>query len=156
MLLGELHPCGGGDIIPLTTAKLLIGRRSHCDISLKFNSISSHHCELEFKNGYWNIRDLGSSNGTKVNGMRVESKVLMPGDEVMFAKHGFNIDYEVAADAAEPEEESPFAMSLLEKAGLEVDRPQRSSGGSANRTGAKSARRNSAKDDFLMEWLEEE
>lgn len=155
MLLGELHPCGGGDIIPLTETKLLIGRRSHCDISLKFSNVSSHHCEMEFKNGYWNIRDLGSSNGTKVNGMRIDTKVLMPGDEVMIAKHAFNIDYAIEDNAEAPEEESPFALSLLEKAGLEVERRRPDSSG-GNRSQSKSARRNSAKDDFLMEWLDED
>ncbi len=155
MLLGELHPCGGGDIIPLTETKLLIGRRSHCDITLKFSNVSSQHCEMEFKNGYWNIRDLGSSNGTKVNGIRIDTKVLLPGDEVMIAKLGFNIDYVIEADAPEPEEESPFALSLLEKAGLQVERRDRSEAGS-NRSGSRSARRNSSKDDFLMEWLNED
>ncbi len=155
MLLGELHPCGGGDIIPLTETKLLIGRRSHCDICLKFDNVSSHHCEMEFKNGYWNIRDLGSSNGTKVNGMRIDTKVLMPGDEVMISKHAFNIDYVIEDNSEAPEEESPFALSLLEKAGLEVDR-ERTGKIAAKRSQSKSVRRNSAKDDFLMEWLDEE
>lgn len=156
MLLGELHPCGGGDIIPLTNEKLLIGRRSHCDISLKFSNVSSHHCEMEFKDGYWHIRDLGSGNGTKVNGVRIDSKVLMPGDEVMISKHGFNIDYAIAKDAPEPEEQNPFELSLMEKAGLEVDRKRNSSSGSAKRSSAKSTRRNSAEDDFLMEWLSDD
>ncbi len=154
MLLGELHPCGGGDIIPLTERKLLIGRRSHCDISLKFSNVSSHHCEMEFKDGYWSIRDLGSSNGTKVNGMRIDTKVLMPGDEVMISKHAFNIDYTLDEGSEAPEEESPFALSLLEKAGLEVERRPSKSG--SKPAGSKNARRNSAKDDFLMEWLDED
>ena len=153
MLLGELHPCGGGDVIPLTQDKLLVGRRSHCDICLKYHNVSSHHCELEFKNGFWHIRDLGSSNGTKVNGMRIDHKSLMPGDEVMFAKHGFNIDYVVTTDAAAPEEENPFAMSLMEKAGLEVERSRRTPGAASNRSDSTGTRRNSAKDEFLMEWL---
>lgn len=156
MLLGELHPCGGGDIIPLTETKLLIGRRSHCDITLRFSNVSSQHCEMEFKNGYWNIRDLGSSNGTKVNGMRIDTKVLMPGDEVMISKHGFNIDYVIEADAPEPEEQNPFELSLMEKAGLEVERRGNAGNGSSNRSGSRSARRNSGKDDFLMEWLSED
>lgn len=155
MLLGELHPCGGGDIIPLTETKLLIGRRSHCDISLKFSNVSSQHCEMEFKNGYWNVRDLGSSNGTKVNGVRIDTKVLMPGDEVMISKHAFNIDYVIEDSSEAPEEESPFALSLLEKAGLEVDR-RRAGVSGENRPQSKSTRRNSAKDDFLMEWLDED
>lgn len=155
MKLGELLPCGGGDTIVLTQPKLLVGRRSHCDICLRFSNVSSHHCELEFKDGYWHIRDLGSANGVKVNGSRIESKCVMPGDEIMIAKHAFNIRYDVAADAAAPEEEDPFALSLMEKAGLEVSRPNWSAK-PADRPRSKSTRRNSATDDFLMEWLTED
>ena len=68
-MLGQLIPCGGGDAIPLTGPKLLVGRRSSCDIKLDFQNVSSHHCEFELKEGYWHIRDLGSSNGIKVNGV---------------------------------------------------------------------------------------
>jgi len=156
MLLGELHPCGGGDVIPRTQTRLLIGRRSRCDICLRFKNVSSHHCELEFKAGYWHIRDLGSSNGTKVNGMRIDTKIVMPGDEVMIAKHGFNIDYEVKADAPAPEEDDPFAMSLMEKAGLEVQRGSRMPGSSGGQTASTRTNRNSAKDDFLMDWLSDD
>lgn len=154
-MLGELLPCGGADTIVLSQPKLLVGRRSHCDICLKYSNVSSHHCELELRDGYWHIRDLGSSNGIKVNGLRVDSKCLMPGDEVMISKHGFNIRYEVAAGAAPPEDENPFALSLMEKAGLQVDRPNRTAKAS-NTSGSKGVRRNSAKDDFLMEWLNED
>ena len=155
MKLGELLPCGGGDTIVLTQPKLLVGRRSHCDICLKFSNVSSHHCELELKDGYWHIRDLGSSNGIKVNGLRVDSKCIMPGDEIMISKHAFNIHYDVADGADAPEDENPFALSLMEKAGLQIDRPNRSEKAS-NSSSSKSARRNNSKDDFLMEWLNEE
>lgn len=160
MMLGELNPCGGGDAIPLTQPKLLVGRRSRCDITLRFKNVSSHHCELELKNGYWHIRDLGSTNGVKVNGMRVEAKCLMPGDEVMISKHAFNIEYLVDANAAPPEEESPFQMSLLEKAGLEVgrdkeSREERRLRSASARSQMENTDRNSA-DDFLMDWLSDE
>ena len=46
-MLGQLIPCGGGDAIPLTGPKLLVGRRSSCDIKLDFQNVSSHHCEFE-------------------------------------------------------------------------------------------------------------
>ena len=150
---GELVPVGGGDTIPLPDGKLLVGRRSHCDICLKFNNVSSQHCELEFRDGYWHIRDLGSSNGTKVNGVRIETKCLMPGDEVMVSKHAFNIQYDVDPNAATPEDENPFDKSLMERAGL--SQGPRSSRGS-NRSGSRSPRKTSSKENFLMEWLNDE
>jgi adenylate cyclase len=117
-MLGELVPCGGGDPIPLLKPKLLIGRRENCDIVLEFANISGQHCLLELLNGYWHVRDLRSRNGLKVNGMRVDSKWLLPGDELSIARHRFEVTYEPAQGAPPPEEEDPFAISLLEKAGL--------------------------------------
>lgn len=165
MLLGELQPCGGGDAIPLTRSKLLVGRRSHCDICLKFSNVSSQHCELELKDGYWHIRDLGSRNGVKVNGIRVETKCIVPGDEVMIAKMAFKIDYAVDDDAPPPEDDSPFAMGLVEKAGL-VNRAhtRRSKAGDSSRKSKSSksksskstkAARQDPRDVFLMEWFPE-
>lgn len=117
-MLGELLPTGGGDPIPFLKTKLLVGRRESCDISLRFPNVSSHHCELELINGYWRVRDLGSRNGTKVNGIRVESTWLLPGDELSVAKHSYEVRYSATGEVPPPEVEDIFSMSLLEKAGL--------------------------------------
>ncbi len=157
--LGELNPCGGGDPIPLLHEKLLVGRRSSCDISLRFPNVSSHHCELELKDGYWVVRDLGSKNGVKVNGERVESKFLMPGDVLHVAKHQFEIDYTPSADAPAPEEESPFSRGLLEKAGLETERPRRQEKTEIKPQKKKPSTpkvRTQSEDDFYLEWLNDE
>ncbi len=160
-MFGQLIPCGGGDAIPLLAPKLLVGRRSSCDIKLDFPNVSSHHCELELRKGYWNIRDLNSSNGIKVNGERCETHVLMPGDEISIAKHVFRVDYVVAADSEAPEEEHTFSRSLMEKAGLEVKRPDRNrmpeaSGDKKKAPVQKQSRRVASEDDFIMDWLAEE
>jgi adenylate cyclase len=160
-MLGQLIPCGGGDPIPLMGKKLLIGRRSSCDIKLDFQNVSSHHCEMEFRDGYWSIRDLGSSNGIKVNGERCPGKCLSPGDTVTIAKHSFRIEYEVAENAQAPEEEGTFSRSLMEKAGLEVERRRdKTSSPDASRksasAGNKQTRRAASEDDFIMDWLNEE
>ncbi|MSR56782.1 MAG: FHA domain-containing protein [Planctomycetaceae bacterium] len=121
-MFGELVPQGGGDPIPLLKVKLLVGRRDGCDIALRFPNVSSRHCELEMREGYWLVRDLNSSNGTKVNGVRVRSKWILPGDELAVAKHRFKIDYTVAPDAPPPpplaENDEIPGQSLMEKAGL--------------------------------------
>jgi predicted component of type VI protein secretion system len=116
--LGELIPCGGGDPIPLLKPKLLVGRRSNCDIALGYQNVSSQHCQLELINGYWNIRDLNSRNGIKVNGVRCDSKWLLPGDELSIARHRYEVVYHPDTDEPPPEDEDPFAVGLLEKAGL--------------------------------------
>ena len=119
IVYGELDPCGGGDPIPLLKRKLIVGRRSSCDITLRFANVSSHHCELELLNGYWHVRDLGSSNGIKVNGERCDQKFLFPGDTLQVARHRYEIRYQALGERPIDEvTENPFGQSLLEKAGL--------------------------------------
>jgi len=126
-MLGELVPIGGGDPIPLMRERLLLGRRSRCDICLDYPNISSQHCELELESGYWHVRDLHSTNGVKVNGQLIEVQVLMPGDTLAIGKNEFEIVYQPATDGPPPviDEADPFSTSLLEKAGLEGRRRER-------------------------------
>lgn len=159
-MLGELVPCGGGDPIPLLKPKLLIGRRDSCDIVLEFPNISGQHCLLELLNGYWHVRDLRSRNGIKVNGMRVDAKWLLPGDEVAIAKHRFEMTYEPASDAPPPEDDDPFALSLLEKAGLlkrEEEQRRVKLPPSAKRVDASSANgKFSEEENQALKWLAED
>lgn len=120
----ELVPVGGGDPIPLLKSPLMIGRRESCDICLRFPNVSGRHCELSFSEGVWSIRDLGSTNGTKVNGQQVPVKALRPGDEITIAKRRFTIQYSLPASRFIAEDED-LSMPLLEKAGL--SRPNRPS-----------------------------
>ena len=126
-MLGELVPIGGGDPIPLLRSPLLIGRRSRCDICLDYPNISSQHCELELDSGYWQVRDLHSTNGVKVNGQLGEVQGLMPGDTLTIAKNEFEMVYQPTTDGPPPviDEVDPFSISLLEKAGLEGRRRER-------------------------------
>ena len=114
--LGELVPIGGGDAIPLVSAVMTIGRRPSCDIQLNFQNISGTHCELALKNGVWHLRDLGSTNGVKVNGERTLRRPLRPGDEIAVANHKYTIQYHLAVGSSI---EDVFGVSLMEKAGLE-------------------------------------
>lgn len=166
-MFGVLNPVGGGDPIPLKKQKLLVGRRPTCDICLPFPNISSQHCELEMRNGYWHVQDLGSSNGLKVNGMRTESKFLLPGDQLTVAKHCFELQYEALSDAPPPEEENPFSLSLMEKAGLVNRRRKRKASsshdgeellGDAGKTKLTPRPRPSGDqpEDQIMQWLNED
>lgn len=126
---GELQPVGGGDAIPLLRENLTLGRRESCDICLRFPNISGVHAQMSFRNGYWYIRDMNSTNGIKVQGMRVQEKLLHPRDEVTIGKRKYIIDYELPADRRaldEVMEEDIMSQSLLEKAGLERPQPKRS------------------------------
>ena len=120
---GELVPVGGGDAIPLNQDVMTIGRRATCDIQLDFANVSGTHAELSFRSGVWHVRDMGSTNGVKVNGERTLRRPLRPGDEIGVANHKYTIHYQLAAGVTLEdmfaEEENVFGQSLLEKAGLE-------------------------------------
>jgi adenylate cyclase len=120
---GELVPVGGGDPIPLIRNVLTIGRRESCDICLRFPNISGMHCELTYQDGYWYIRDLGSTNGIRVNGEKVGKKPLSTEDEISIATRRYIIRYTPAGQATmnelmEDETEDVMNLPLLEKAGL--------------------------------------
>ncbi|HWE95030.1 MAG TPA: ATP-binding protein [Tepidisphaeraceae bacterium] len=66
----------------LPDAIALVGRDSR-QLPLTDNTVSRRHCELLPQDGNWILRDLGSSNGTYVNGARVEKVVVLKvGDQV--------------------------------------------------------------------------
>jgi predicted component of type VI protein secretion system len=123
-MYGELTPVGGGDPIPLLKKHLLVGRRESCDIVLRFDNVSAHHCQLTVNGGYWFVRDMDSRNGVKVNGVRIGEKLLEPGDELSVAKHRYTVQYvpmDLGAIGPPPAIEAPIDMmkkSLLERAGL--------------------------------------
>src|SRR5262245_6874840 len=60
-----------------------LGRHDDCMIRIKSSQVSRRHCELFEAGGKLTIRDLGSSNGTFVNGKRISGpETLKPGDEL--------------------------------------------------------------------------
>jgi adenylate cyclase len=72
-------------------AALLVGRAPASDIPVIDPTISRRHAEVEAGDAGVAVRDLGSSNGTFLNGTRVERGVLKSGDVVTFGKVGFRV-----------------------------------------------------------------
>jgi len=128
---GTLIPVGGGDPIPLVKDELIVGRRGSCDIRLDFENVSGKHCVFRLINGVWHVRDLGSTNGTSINGSRLTSEhAIMPEDEIGIADHLFTIDYIPSGPEAfitthrvfdEDVQEERRRHSLMELAGLDTD-----------------------------------
>jgi len=65
---------------PLPSSVTVIGRRHDCDLRIPLASVSKRHCQLHYDNGMLKVRDLGSRNGTLVNGKAVEEAVVKAGD----------------------------------------------------------------------------
>ncbi len=59
-----------------------IGRRSSCDLVLRVDSVSREHCRIERHDGAYWLYDNGSSNGTLLNGLRIEKAKLVHGDVI--------------------------------------------------------------------------
>jgi hypothetical protein len=68
----------------LRGSRAVVGRSRECDVVLDDPNVSRQHAELRRNGGSWSVADLGSTNGIKVNGRRVEQAELSPGDRVSF------------------------------------------------------------------------
>jgi FHA domain len=73
-------------------SELLLGRSRDCDVVLASGAVSRRHARLSFRDGHWVVCDLGSTNGTTVNGTPVGRCRLRPGDRVTFADTPVKID----------------------------------------------------------------
>jgi hypothetical protein len=73
----------------------VLGRSRECDCVLADPNVSRRHAELKrVQTGDWEISDLGSTNGVKVNGRQVDSARLTPGDQVQVGTTYFTFDIE--------------------------------------------------------------
>jgi hypothetical protein len=73
--------------IPAGTEVVVLGRSPDCDIALSQGSVSRHHARLRRTREGWDVLDLGSTNGTWLNGRLVSSAVAQPGDVLSLADH---------------------------------------------------------------------
>jgi len=82
-----VKPSGGTEDLPLTKSRYSIGRFADNDIHLNDSDISRHHCLLQIQNSEYIIEDLGSHNGTFLNGRKVDKATLNHGDRVKIGHH---------------------------------------------------------------------
>lgn len=80
----------GGRVYPLRSPTL-VGRSSECDISLAIAHLSRRHARLHVQNGLLYVKDLGSANGTYLNGVRVSEARVRRGDELSFDALSFGV-----------------------------------------------------------------
>ena len=83
--------CDGPDIT-LDRAMVMVGRHPLCDAWLNSPWVSLRHCILTEDGGEVVVRDLGSTNGIRINGQRVERGRLRPGDEISIAHIRYRLE----------------------------------------------------------------
>ncbi|AGA26873.1 FHA domain-containing protein [Singulisphaera acidiphila] len=83
---------GASTTVKLADGVTTVGRQDDCQLRIKSSQVSRKHCELFEKKGLLLVKDLGSSNGTFVNGKRIqEQRVLEPGDELTIGQLLFKV-----------------------------------------------------------------
>ena len=73
---------GGERMVALSSDTVTIGRLADCDVVLKDKGASRKHAQLKRRDGAWTLTDLGSTNGTRLNGQTVQSRELSDGDTI--------------------------------------------------------------------------
>lgn len=81
-------------MFPLTSEVTIIGRRQDCDLCIPLMLVSRRHCEVDKEMDAIKLRDLGSRNGTFLNGTRVDETEINPGDYIQIGPvtFAFQID----------------------------------------------------------------
>jgi len=101
----QLVPLDGGATVEVVKDLTLVGRKEECDLRLDHKSVSKMHCVLVKSDGLLLLRDLGSTNGTRVNGHRVRRAALLPNDELTIAGYKFRVEFgQGMAEKAHPRE----------------------------------------------------
>ncbi|MEZ0469967.1 FHA domain-containing protein [Luteimonas salinilitoris] len=93
----------------------LVGRTREADIRIDDDAFAERHAHIELADGRVVLRDLGSDEGSQVNGESVRDAVLLPGDQVVFDAHQrFVVEAPMRADAGR----EPAAGGMLEMQAL--------------------------------------
>jgi predicted component of type VI protein secretion system len=95
----QLVALNDGPSIWLDKPILLVGRHPECDIQIDSRKISRRHCCIAQVGDYLVVRDLGSTNGVRINGVRVVEGRLKTGDELTIGNHRYRVTWDSLAAA---------------------------------------------------------
>ena len=96
----QLVPVDGGQPLDIAKDLTLVGRKEDCDLRLEHKSVSKLHCVIVKTDGLLMLRDLGSTNGTRVNGQRVRRAALLPNDQLSIAGYRFRVEFGAPGESA--------------------------------------------------------
>lgn len=96
--LTVLRGSNKGKTILVAKPQYVVGRGEKCQLRLNHEAISRHHCAFLLTDEHVLLKDLGSRNGTLVNGAKIEKKTkLKTGDEIQFGPLSFSVEITDAA-----------------------------------------------------------
>ena len=93
----QLLSLNEGPNILLDKPILLLGRHPECDVQIESRKISRRHCCIAQVSDYLVVRDLGSTNGLRINGFRVLEGRLAPGDELTIGTYRYRVVWDSMA-----------------------------------------------------------
>ena len=102
---------------PLPNDVITIGRREDCDLRIPLGDVSRKHCSLLKSGERLLLQDLGSSNGTFVNGQRVQEIQLKPGDQLGIGSLRFVVQIDGIPDESEAGDITVPAAALSGESG---------------------------------------
>jgi class 3 adenylate cyclase/predicted component of type VI protein secretion system len=92
---------------------LVVGRSPACDVPIRDLTVSRHHGEVEIAATGLRVRDLGSTNGTYINGSRIGEGVASPGSRVAFGKVAFQVLEDRSAGSAREVEDDTDHLTVV-------------------------------------------
>ena len=102
----QLVPLEGGAPVEIVKDMTIVGRGQECDVRVEHKSVSKIHCVIVKTDGLLLVRDLGSTNGTRVNGTRIRRGMLLPNDKLSVANFHFRALFGAALKSAEESEKT--------------------------------------------------
>jgi len=106
---------------PLADPKTILGRRQDCQLRIPTRDVSRQHCEVVVNAKNITVKDLGSSNGTFVNGKRVAETELKAGDLLRIGPVTFTVQVDGKPAKIEPPKGAPVTTVSPTAAGAGED-----------------------------------
>lgn len=113
-MIARLVALDEGPDIMLDRAMVVVGRHPACDARLDSLRVSRHHCCMVHEQGEVVVRDLGSTNGIRINGQRVEMGRLKAGDELSIAHIRYRLDNGLGHEQTMADPEGPASVEALD------------------------------------------
>ena len=101
----EMGPVENKEILRFTVPKINIGRDPLCEFILDDATVSARHACLTFRQGHWWIEDLGSKNGTFINGQLLELPTVVAEGDIL-ACGGVEFGVSMSSDPSTLEKEA--------------------------------------------------